>query len=129
MKFLKNLFQTEREKEPAVLVNWEDLRGLDELNVLQDNSFHHPQVIFKHSTICSISSWVMRSFEKDENHPESGVTYYLLDLITYRDISNAIAENYGVRHESPQVLVVKDGQVVAHASHHSIESIDLNEFI
>ena len=128
MKFLKNLFQTESEKEPAIQINWVDLRSMDQVDVLQDTSFHHPQVIFKHSTNCGISSLVRRSFEKDPNHPTTGITYYILDLIAFRNISNTIAENYGVRHESPQVLVVKEGRVVAHASHHSIDSIDLREF-
>ena len=129
MNFLKNLFQIESEKESAAKFNWLNLQNLDHLNDLHATSFQHPQVIFKHSTNCGISSLIRRSFEKEENHPKTGITYHLLDLIAFRTISNTVAEKYDVRHESPQVLVIKEGRVVAHASHSGIDAIDLRAFL
>ena len=129
MKFLKSLFQSESVREPETTLNWVVLQSADQLNVLDDTSYHHPQVIFKHSTSCGISGMVKRSFQNQSTHPEKGITYYMLDLIRYRDISNAIANKYGIRHESPQVLVIREGEVVAHASHHSITAMDLNEWV
>ena len=128
MKFLKNLFQTDPVKETERGINWIALHSAHQLEVLNDTSYHHPQVIFKHSTSCGISGMVKRSFQTQSDLPDQGLSYYLLDLIRYRDISNAIAEKYGVRHESPQVLVIRDGEVVAHASHHDVTAIDLNEW-
>jgi len=129
MKFLKNIFQSEGIREPETELNWVELHHIDQLNILDDTSQHHPQVIFKHSTRCGISGMVKRSFQTRTSHPESGITYFLLDLIRYRQISDAIAAKYGVRHESPQVLVIRNGEVVAHASHQGIRAIDLNEWV
>ena len=127
MKFLKNIFQAEGSREVADTVNWVSLHDMEQLNYLDDTSHHHTQVIFKHSTSCHISSMVKRSFQA-ESHPEEGITYYLLDLLRNRDISNAIAERYGVRHESPQVLVIRNGEVVAHGSHHEVNVMNLHEW-
>ena len=129
MNFLNKLFQSEGANEPGTQWNWVDLYSSDQLDILNDNSYHHLQVVFKHSTSCGISGMVKRSFQKAPSHPEKGVTYYLLDLLRHREISNSISEKYGVRHESPQVLLIREGEVVAHASHHSITSIDLNEWV
>lgn len=129
MKFLKHLFQNEVENEPNSAFKWVELHRVDQLNILDDTSYHHPQLIFKHSTRCGISSMVKRSFERQIPQPPEGLTYYFLDLIRYRELSNAIAEKYGIRHESPQILLIRDGAVVAHASHHSINAIDLREWI
>lgn len=77
-----------------------------------------PVVIFKHSTRCSISSMAKNRMERD-NEPE-GIAFYYLDLIRYRGLSNKIAEVFGVYHESPQVLVIRDGKCVYDESHGSI---------
>jgi bacillithiol system protein YtxJ len=91
---------------------------LDELDAL---SHSRPVLIFKHSTRCSISSTAlgrMRAAGQEGVGAETAA--YLLDLLAHRDISNAIAERYGVEHESPQVIVIRNGTAVFHASHLSI---------
>src|SRR5688572_22477697 len=86
---------------------WHPLTQIEQLQEIIDKSAHTPQVIYKHSTRCSISLVVKNRLEK-ENAPEA-VDFYFLDLLAHRPISNAIAERFKVYHESPQVLVIKKG--------------------
>lgn len=78
-------------------------------------------VIFKHSTRCSISRMVLKDFEFDYQSILNPVKWYYLDLLNYRDISNQIATYFQVEHQSPQVLVIKNGKCVFDASHESID--------
>lgn len=94
--------------------------------MLQD-SHEHPVVVFKHSTRCSISRMALRQFESDWNL-DGKITPYFLDLLEYRPISNAITERLGVVHQSPQVIVIKDGQAVYDASHEGIAVAALAPF-
>ena len=100
-------------------MNWIPLTSVDQLNEISasDGRF----LIFKHSTRCGISAMVLRRFQK-EWKDEAPVDVYLLDLIKYRDISSEIAMQYDVRHESPQLLLVQDGELLHHASHHEISA-------
>ena len=129
MKFLKNLFHSDSINERENGFDWIDLHSSDQLEVLNDTSYHHSQLIFKHSTSCGISGMVKRSFQTQSDLPEEGISYYLLDLLRYRDISNAIAEKYNVRHESPQVLVIRNGEVVAHGSHHNVSALNPADWV
>ncbi|MBT8234881.1 MAG: bacillithiol system redox-active protein YtxJ [Bacteroidia bacterium] len=110
-------------------MDWVQLTTEEQLAILDDTSSLHPQLIFKHSTQCGISSMILRSFSANTDHPDSGFNYFVLDLLAFRNLSNAIAEKYGIVHQSPQVLLIKDGVVVAHASHYGILELDLNEFV
>ncbi len=106
-------------------MNWIQLTDelqLDEI-VLKSNS--KPQVIFKHSTRCSISSMAKSRLERSEA-PEQADFYYL-DLIAHRNISNKIAQNFNVYHESPQVLVMRNGECVYDESHGSIDMEEIRE--
>ena len=99
-------------------MNWKKLDSEQQLDQIIEESKTHPVVIFKHSTRCSISSTAKGRFERQFD-PAAAPTAdaYLLDLISYRSVSNKIAADLGIRHESPQVLVIKDGKAVHHASH------------
>lgn len=78
-------------------------------------------VIFKHSTRCIISKTVLNNFEKEVQHfPHPSLDYYYLDLLSFRDLSQKIAQDSGVTHQSPQVIVLLHGEVVLHASHEQI---------
>ncbi|WP_066225392.1 bacillithiol system redox-active protein YtxJ [Formosa haliotis] len=103
---------------------WKPLVSIGQLEDIKNASNERPQVLFKHSTRCGISRMVLSQFEKDYNN-ETDVDLYFLDLLQHRDVSNAIAEQFNVYHESPQLLIVKNGIVVKHASHGSINNIDL----
>jgi bacillithiol system protein YtxJ len=77
-------------------------------------------LIFKHSTRCSISSTALNRLERAWRPEDAGHAVWYLDLLRYRPISNAIAERYGIQHESPQVLVIRAGRCVYDASHTAI---------
>ena len=97
---------------------WNELKSVTDLEDLNKASYSNPVVIFKHSIRCSISSMVWARFNNNfEKYSTDKRQFYYLDLINYRDISNRIAEKYDVRHESPQVLVILNGECVNSSSH------------
>jgi len=104
-------------------MNWKHLESLNQLNTAVMESNHQPVVLFKHSTRCSVSVMVKRMLESQWSHGNK-VTPYFLDLLKHRDISNEIASRFGIHHESPQVVVLKDGQAVHSASHNEIDQAD-----
>ncbi len=86
-------------------------------------------VIFKHSTRCSISSMAKRNFELNWDTIPAETPLYFLDLINHRDLSALIAETFQVHHESPQVLLVKDGECILDSSHGEISADEVAESI
>lgn len=99
-------------------MNWKALTTEDQLTQIKKDSQQQPILIFKHSTRCSISSMVLNKLERSWKPEEvSDLTTYHLDLIQFRSVSNTIAEMFGVRHESPQVLIISNGECVYHTSH------------
>jgi bacillithiol system protein YtxJ len=99
-------------------MNWIPLNQETQLDEIVANSTTIPQVIFKHSTRCSISSIAKNRLDKKD--APDGINFYLLDLIKYRSLSNKIAEDFQVRHQSPQVLVINNGKCVYDESHSGI---------
>lgn len=105
---------------------WKNLEQLSQLEEIAAQSVAKPQIIFKHSTRCSVSVMVKNKLE-GENFEEVKADFYYLDLLSYREISNAIAQKFHVYHESPQVLVIKNGESVYDESHLAITFDDLVE--
>lgn len=105
-------------------MNWELLINLKQMEQLKDMSFQLPVLFFKHSTRCSISTMVLKRFEREWNG-EAKLCF--LDLLKYRAVSNQISEQFGVEHQSPQVLLIKDGVCVFHASHNAIDAQAIND--
>lgn len=99
-------------------MDWKSLTDENEYAAILKKSAEKPQLIFKHSTRCSISSMAKSRLDKSET-PDS-VDFYYLDLISNRSLSNKIAEDLGVQHESPQVILIKNGQCVYDESHNGI---------
>lgn len=99
---------------------WHNLEEIEQLENIKAESSEYPVLIFKHSTRCSISSMAKSRVERAWNFEEEQIKAYHLDLIAYRDISNQIAETFEVEHESPQVLLIKDGSCIYNASHNAI---------
>lgn len=94
------------------------LDKLSQLEEIDELSKSKLQIIFKHSTRCSVSSMAKRGLDGELRQASSTpFDIYYLDLISYRDISNAIATRYGVQHESPQILAIKNGKSIFDASH------------
>ena len=86
-------------------------------------------LIFKHSTRCSVSLMAKRRFEMDWSIIPGNTSLYFLDLISYRDISAQIAETFQVNHESPQILLIKNGDCILDASHSDISADEVAEVI
>ncbi len=97
---------------------WKELTSEEQLAEINDHSRIKPVLIFKHSTRCSIS--VMAKNRLDKMTDNDSADFYVLDLLRYRNISNKIAEDYAVHHESPQVLLVVNGECVYEESHNGI---------
>ncbi len=108
-------------------MNWHPINSIDQLEQIKAASFNRPQVIFKHSTTCSISRMALDRFER-ASAPEN-VDFYYLDLLKYRQISTAIADFFQVHHESPQVILIKDGECVYDESHYGIMMDELISFL
>ncbi len=106
-------------------MNWIPLTTEEQLETIKSKSANTPQVIFKHSTTCSISKMALSRFER-ENAPDT-IDFYYLDLLNYRQLSNFIAEVFKVHHESPQLLLIKNGECVYDESHYGIMMDELIE--
>ncbi|AXG71017.1 hypothetical protein KORDIASMS9_03272 [Kordia sp. SMS9] len=110
-------------------VTWMPLTDLLQLDTIVEESKTKPVAIFKHSTRCGISRMVINQFEKAYDLEEHQMNVYYLDLLNYRPISQEIATRFQVWHESPQLIVVKNGITVAHASHSQINGVALEQFV
>lgn len=121
--------QREIAKEELIEVPWHQLQDITQLDSIVEESKQMPVAIFKHSTRCGISRMVLRQFEKGYKFEDSQIKLYFLDLLAHRNISNEIVDRFGVAHESPQIILLKNEKVVHHDSHNSIEPEHLQRFI
>ena len=106
-------------------MNWIELSKEDQLDTLKENSKNKAQIIFKHSTRCSISSVAKSRLERSITPQD--VDFYYLDLIKHRNISAKIAEEFNVFHESPQILLIKNGACIYDESHSGITMDEIAE--
>ena len=130
MSFLKKIFgENKNTNEPKKQIPWISLTSLDQLENIYKESHIKPVAIFKHSTRCGISRMALRQFEKQLNLEMSLVKLYYLDLLLYRDISNEIASGFKVSHQSPQLIILKNGTAIHKSSHHGIDATILVNYI
>ncbi|WP_158825516.1 bacillithiol system redox-active protein YtxJ [Mucilaginibacter lacusdianchii] len=108
-------------------MNWTALNSADQLSEIKQQPGY--SLIFKHSTRCSISMMAKRRFELDWDKLPADMPLYFLDLIKNRDLSNQIASDFQVHHESPQLLLIKDGECVLDQSHGAISVEETLEVI
>lgn len=116
-------------KEEIVEVPWHVLGKMEQLDKIIEESKTKPVAIFKHSTRCGISRGVLKLLEKNYNLTDDQLKLYYLDLLQNRDISNEISTRFKIQHESPQMIVIKNGEVVYQDSHHAIQAADLEKFV
>ena len=102
-----------------------EITNTEQLEHLISDSFDKRVLLFKHSTRCGISRMALKNFEFDLGEE----TYYYLDLISFRSISNEIAEKFQVKHESPQLLIIRNEEAVKHVSHYDITTISINKYL
>ncbi len=122
MSFFDKILGKNNKKEETSTkgINWQLLQNEQELTNIVSESSQKPIAIFKHSTRCSISAMAKRRMERNWDIAEDQLTIYYLDLIRFRSVSNKIVELFDVQHESPQILLIKDGTVTFHTSHSDI---------
>ncbi len=129
MSILKKIFgSNEISRSPKKIIPWNRLTSINQLIEIEKESFHQPIAIFKHSTRCGTSSMALRQFESHFESDNTMIKLYFLDLLSFKDISNEIAIRFQVFHESPQLIVLKDGNTIHHSSHHQIDAGLLEQF-
>ncbi|MBI1221542.1 MAG: bacillithiol system redox-active protein YtxJ [Bacteroidetes bacterium] len=106
-------------------MHWNQLESAEQLELIHQASFTNPQAIFKHSTRCNISS--MAKMRLDQMDGPDEIPFYYLDLIQFRNISNEIADKWQVHHESPQLLIIRNGECVYEASHMEIRADEIRD--
>lgn len=116
-------------EEKKSFLNWLPLTSLNQLEEIKEQSNSEAVLIFKHSTRCGTSSMVIKQFEKLFKEEHQQLKVYYLDLLSYRNISDEIGYTFQVMHQSPQLIVVKNGVSVFHASHYDITQTNLSRFI
>lgn len=121
-----------KEKESTAkksVFEWLELKDLTQIENIKKESVANPVIIYKHSTRCGISKMVIKQFEKMFTDEHKNFKVYYLDLLNHRDISNKLAIIFDVVHQSPQILVIKNGVSVFNTSHEAITEVDLTRFV
>jgi len=127
MSFFNSIFgNSESADTPKSNVNWTELTDIAQLMEIETISNVKPVVIFKHSTRCSISRMALKQFEREYDLKDT-VDAYFLDLIAHRDISNEIANKFNVYHESPQLILIRNGKAIYDVSHSDIDAEALKD--
>jgi bacillithiol system protein YtxJ len=130
LKFNSNnmFFGKKKNNDKEEKINWQLIEQSDDIEDIKKKSFEKPVVIFKHSTSCSISSTALGRFERKWN-AEANADIHLLNLLQHRDLSGQIADTFGVQHQSPQLLVIKNGESVYNESHFGISAEAVEEVL
>ncbi|MFC4635625.1 bacillithiol system redox-active protein YtxJ [Dokdonia ponticola] len=129
MGVFNGLFGSKESKEPTPEIPWKPLTEVNQLDVIIEDSKVKPVAIFKHSTTCGISRMALRQIESSYDIPANQLDIYYLDLKAYRDVSNEIASRFQVTHQSPQMMVIKNGVAVYNDSHGGINVPALHQYL
>lgn len=127
MGLFNRMFQSSSEPKEKKVLPWQPLTSVDQLGEIVSRSMSKTQILFKHSTRCGISRMVLNQFIEhyDFNAPAD---LYFLDLLSYREVSNEVGYKFQVMHQSPQLIIIRNGVVVAHASHGAINDLELTKY-
>ena len=128
MSLFGKIFGSPDDEKSDSKIGWKQLNNLGQLSEIIEESDNIPVIVFKHSTRCSVSRMALRHFE-NEFDLDGKVTPYFLDLLNYRDVSNEIANKFQVQHQSPQILLIRNGKCIYDASHNSIEVESLHRYL
>jgi bacillithiol system protein YtxJ len=109
-------------------MEWTPLESAAQLKTIQEESNTGPVLVFKHSTRCSISTTVLGRLNRAAGFSKP-INAWFLDLIAHRDLSNALATQYDIEHESPQVLILRNGKAVEALSHFDIQPTEINRIL
>lgn len=129
MSLLNKIFGGSKEPKVEKVLPWIPLNEIQQIQDIIQKSQFKTQAIFKHSTRCGISRMVMNQFIDVYNLTEDDLDLYYLDLLHDRAVSDNVGVTLMVMHESPQLIVVRNGEVVIHASHGAVNDIALQDFV
>lgn len=133
MGFFDQLFNTkstQKEVETNSLnFTWRTLEDISQLDAVEKLSEEKLVVIFKHSVTCGISNMVWHQFQNEIDFTNDHIEMLYLDLLAHRDVSNEITRRFQVLHQSPQILVIKNGEVLHHASHSAIRLSNIRQYL
>jgi bacillithiol system protein YtxJ len=109
------------------MIPWKRLETTEQLDEIVERSHDKPVAIFKHSNRCGVSAFARERLETEWRNDHGEVEFYFLNLIPNREVSNEIARRFGVLHQSPQILLIRDGESVYDASHHRVTAKNLQK--
>mgnify|MGYP002713194169 CR=1 FL=1 len=122
MGILKRLFKSDDDSN--LEFEWNYLLKISDFDRIIESSYDRTVVIFKHSTRCGISSSVLRKFEKAMVDKQAGYSFNMIKVIENRELSDEIAQRFSIRHESPQLLTIKNKAVQKYGSHYDILTLE-----
>ena len=128
MNLFKNIFGSTESESNTTKLAWRPLTDIGQLNEIVTESTTKPVVIFKHSTRCGVSRMTLKQFENEYDLKDL-VTLYFLDLLENRAVSNEVAQRFDIEHQSPQLILVKNGKATYNASHSDIYADALKRYI
>lgn len=108
---------------------WINMTTAEDFYRLLEDSVREPQIIFKDSTTCGISAFARDRLQKGSEHLAGKAVFHYLDLLRFRPVSNLVAQELTVTHQSPQIIVLKDKKVAYTASHHAINPADIARYL
>jgi bacillithiol system protein YtxJ len=108
---------------------WTQLSSEDQLKEIIDLSKQRHVLIFKHSTRCSISTMALSRLERSWDLSAEEIYPFLIDILQFRSLSSSVASIFSISHESPQVLLVKDGKCIYHQSHNGINLSEIKSIV
>ena len=121
-------YRTSKEVEETYL-SWTPLISVEEINTIKEISKNQSILIFKHSTRCGISRMIIKQFESLFNEENKQLKVYYLDLLNFREVSSKLSEVFQVIHQSPQLLVIKNGISIYNESHYEITKVNLSKYV
>jgi bacillithiol system protein YtxJ len=109
--------------------NWNPITTTQDVLTIIENSVEKPQIIFKDSVTCGISAYAKERLVSGNDLLIAKADFNYLDLLSYRSVSNFIADELNVIHQSPQIIVLKNKEVVYRVSHHSIQPEEIAKYL
>jgi bacillithiol system protein YtxJ len=133
MGFFNHLFNTKttstENDSKSTNFTWRTLEDLSQLDAVETLSEEKLVVIFKHSVTCGISNMVWHQFQNEIDFNNDHIEMLYLDLLAHRDVSNEITRRFQILHQSPQILVIRNSEVLHHASHSAIRLSDIKQYL
>ena len=102
---------------------------LEEIIIISNKPRLNGVLLFKHSPRCGVSLHALKQLQKDWVYSSDKVDVYLINVLEHRDISNKVSAIFSVHHESPQILLIKNGECVGNASHWEVSIETVNSWI